>query len=209
MHDDNGSAGTRRPRPEAAHDEAASAADNEADAVSRLLVSSFPPVAPDPQVWEAVEAATSRVTVVEGDRSQVARHRRWFPLVAVAAALMLTVGSVAVFSARGGRDPFADAVVRELTDPVSGTVAMTIRTNEDGSASATAVDLPPLDGESTYQLWSVVGDEVVSVAVLGGEPDVAMLRIEGDPAVLALTVEASGGVAVSTRQPVAVWQPPG
>ena len=63
-----------------------------------------------------------------------------------------------------------------------------------------------LDEASTYQLWAVVGDEIVSVGLLGSDPDAVPLRIEGDPAVLALTVEVAGGVAVSEADPVAVWQ---
>ena len=52
----------------------------------------------------------------------------------------------------------------------------------------------------------MVGDEIVSVGLLGADPHEVPLRIEGEPAVLALTVEVAGGVAVSEATPVAVWQ---
>ena len=83
---------------------------------------------------------------------------------------------------------------------------MTLTASDDGTATATAVELAALGQGQTYQLWSVVGDEIVSVGLLGSAPDTVPLRIEGDPAVLALTVEDSGGVAVSSATPVAVWQ---
>ena len=100
----------------------------------------------------------------------------------------------------------SDGVVRQLADPVSGELAMTVVTAEDGTSLATSASLPALGADETYQLWSVVGDEIVSLGLLGTDPANVELRIEGEPAVLALTVEVAGGVAVSEATPVAVWQ---
>jgi hypothetical protein len=86
---------------------------------------------------------------------------------------------------------------------------MTLAIEPDGTSRADAVDLPSLPGDQTYQLWAVVGDEIVSVGLLGQDPLDVPLRIEGEPSVLALTVEVAGGVAVSQAQPVAVWQADG
>ncbi len=84
---------------------------------------------------------------------------------------------------------------------------MVVETADDGTSIVTMNgDLPQLDTSQTYQLWSVVDGEVVSVGLLGSDPDVVSLRLEGEPAVLALTVEVAGGVAVSTQSPVAVWE---
>ena len=99
----------------------------------------------------------------------------------------------------------AGDTVRELIDPASGEVAMRVISRADGSSVAVNDGLPSLTGDETYQLWSVVGDEIVSVGLLGSSPDEVALRVEGSPAVLALTVEVAGGVAVSSAEPVAVW----
>ena len=122
---------------------------------------------------------------------------------------MLVVGAIAVFAGGTGGDIVADGVLRELVDPATGQIVMTLAVSPDGTSTANAVDLPALSADETYQLWSVVGDEVVSVGLLGHDPADVPLRIEGDPTVLALTVEVAGGVAVSQAQPVAVWQTSG
>ena len=82
---------------------------------------------------------------------------------------------------------------------------MRIVSQQDGTSLAINDGLPALGPDQTYQLWSVVGDEIVSVGLLGSNPGDISLRVEGQPAVLALTVEAAGGVAVSQVEPVAVW----
>jgi hypothetical protein len=53
--------------------------------------------------------------------------------------------------------------------------------------------------------WAVVGAEIVSVGVLGPSIDSAPVRLEGETTTLALTIESTGGVAVSSATPVAVW----
>jgi hypothetical protein len=190
--------------------------DPEAEAARRILIEGFTPVPPDPAVWDAIVAATladpSRVddvTPAPPGIEQRERSHRWTVVLSVAALLLVVVGSAAFMVSRTVRDPSAAALVRELVDPGTGETAMTIRQADDGRASATLQTLPPLDAGSTYQLWSVVGDEIVSVALLGEAPHDVEFRIEGEPAVLALTVEPAGGVAVSTQQPVAVWQATG
>ena len=129
-------------------------------------------------------------------------------MLGVAAVLLALLGSLFVVDAVRS-DPVIsayDGVVRQLADPSSGELAVTVVTAGDGSSVATAENLPPLPSSQTYQLWSVVGGEVVSVGVLGSNPTDVQLRIEGEPTVLALSVERAGGVAVSAVDPVAVWQ---
>ncbi len=116
---------------------------------------------------------------------------------------------VIVDAVNGGSDTVAADAVYQLVDPDSGTLAMTVTAADDGTAVATVTALEPLGADQTYQLWSVVGEEIVSVGLLGATPGEVPLRIEGDPAVLALTVEVAGGVAVSQATPVAVWQATG
>lgn len=181
--------------------------------VARVLIQSFPPVQPDESVWTRISAATSATGSADGATvpsviNLGSGRSRFLPaLFAVAAILIAIVGSVAILN--GVRDDGSVVVaapVYELVDPATGAITMTIITGDDGTAYATSVGLDTLDDDSTYQLWSVVGDEVVSVGLLGPAPGTVPLRIEGEPAVLALTVEVAGGVAVSQATPVAVWQ---
>ncbi|HSJ70336.1 MAG TPA: anti-sigma factor [Acidimicrobiia bacterium] len=196
--------------PGVASDESAPGGSEE---VARMLIESFPPVQPDESVWTRISAAISAIGSGDADTSPgvinlESRRSRLLPaLFSIAAVLIAIVGSVAILN---GVNNDGSAVVAapayELVDPSTGAITMTITTGDDGTAYATSVGLDVLDSDSTYQLWSVVGDEIVSVGLLGPEPGTVPLRIEGDPAVLALTVEVAGGVAVSEATPVAVWQ---
>jgi hypothetical protein len=196
--------------PGAASDEASPGGSEE---VARMLIESFPPIEPDESVWTRISAAISAIGSGDvGTSPDVinldSRRSRLLPaLFSVAAILIAIVGSIAILN--GVTDTASDVVaaaVYELVDPSTGAITMTITTAGDGTAYATSVGLDPLDVGSTYQLWSVVGDEIVSVGLLGSAPGTVPLRIEGEPAVLALTVEIAGGVAVSEATPVAVWQ---
>lgn len=178
---------------------------------AKILVDSFDPVEPDPTVWARISADISGA----GDRTadtvpQVVRldsRRRMLPaLFSVAAVFLAILGTALIINATSDDGTASASVIYELVDPESGAVTMTLSASDDGTATATAVGLEELAPDQTYQLWSVVGDEIVSVGLLGSAPDSVPLRLEGDPAVLALTVEHSGGVAVSSATPVAVWQ---
>lgn len=214
--DDGGSPSDRFPWRDAALSDDEQSGDDPA-AVSRMLIESFAPVSPDPEVWDRVAAEItvddrSIPTPIRSDSSSpsAASARRsasrWYSITAIAAALVLVAGGIWVASTRETTSTdTAASITRELTDPETGVVALSLTIHDDGSTSAEVSDLTVLDAEHTYQLWSVVGDEIVSVALLGRDPDGVSFRIEADPAVLALTVEKPGGVAVSTQNPVAVW----
>lgn len=173
----------------------------------RLLAQGFEPVTPLPDTWDRID---DQLWSTNDSR----RERSRFGFIAAAAAIVLLIGAVGTLGAIATRTSSANqpatvaqtVAVRDLSDPSSGKVELTIHTEPDGSSIAVAAEsLPVLDTNSTYQLWSVVGDEVVSVGVFGQSIDSAALRLEGNPAALALTVESTGGVAVSSAAPVAVW----
>ena len=193
---------------------------------AKILVESFEPVEPDPQVWDRIAADINRSNGVPADTvpadgvpadtttaettSEVVdldSRRRMLPaLFSIAAVFLAVLGTTLIVNAASDDGATVASVVYELVDPESGDVTMTLTASNDGIATATAIELEQLADDQTYQLWSVVGDEIVSVGLLGSAPDSVPLRIEGEPSVLALTVEASGGVAVSQATPVAVWQ---
>ena len=178
---------------------------------AKILVESFDPVEPDPGVWDRIATDISASGAATGHASpdvvQLDSRRRLVPaLFSVAAVFLAVLGTALILNAVSNDGTATASVVYELVDPDTGVVSMTLTASDDGTATATAVELAALGQGQTYQLWSVVGDEIVSVGLLGSAPDTVPLRIEGDPAVLALTVEDSGGVAVSSATPVAVWQ---
>lgn len=198
--------------------------------VARLLVESFPPETPDPAVWDRIAASiTTSTTSASANEVSAAehgsagssstpetidadvvvmepRHRATWPaLFAVAAIFLAVIGSVAIVNTASTSGSM-EVAVYELADPATGAVTATVSADAEGNAVVSSLGLAELSEAETYQLWSVIGDEIVSVGLLGANPDEVALRIEGEPAVLALTVEVAGGVAVSEATPVAVWQ---
>lgn len=166
------------------------------------VLDGFEPVEPDPQVWhnilDEINAGSGRADTA-GTPSPV---RRWTPyLLSVAAVFLLVLGFAAVMVS-GSPDVVAS---RQLVDPATADVVMSVDTYDSGATIVTASELPVLDDGETYQLWAVTGGEIVSVGLLGQDASGAEFRVEGEPSILALTVEVAGGVAVSEQDPVAVW----
>ena len=198
------------------NDETKASSGPDTDSMARLLVESFPPVEPDADVWSRIEAQIFEASAPEADATpspvpdelaERRRRRAWPMLLSAAAVFLAVIGTIAVVGGGSGdTDVIASGVARELVDPATGAVTAVVTTDANGNSVIDSVGLATLDEASTYQLWAVVGDEIVSVGLLGSDPDAVPLRIEGDPAVLALTVEVAGGVAVSEADPVAVWQ---
>jgi hypothetical protein len=177
--------------------------DPQSNDVTRLIVEGFPPVQPHPRVWRRI---TNELRI--GDQRTTRTLSRWRLGMAAAFVLILGVAGLLTTSLSDGwpQGSTSGVAIRELSDPNTGAVALTVRSGPDGSSIAISAEtLPTLDEASTYQLWSVVGAEVVSVGVLGRSIDSAQVHLEGDPTALALTIEATGGVAVSSATPVAVW----
>lgn len=109
--------------------------------------------------------------------------------------------------------PTMSAVRQALATPGARTVALK---SQDGPAvSLDAVilpsgagylydtDLAPLSPAHTYQLWGVVGNEVISYGVLGATPAPVMsFRASSGVQALAVTAEVASGVVSSTQKPV-------
>lgn len=72
----------------------------------------------------------------------------------------------------------------------------------DGRTYFVSEGLPALDPGQTYQLWSVVDDEAISVGLLGPDPDATMLAMGSRPGTLAITVEPAQGSVVATTDAV-------
>ncbi len=122
---------------------------------------------------------------------------------------------IASLAAALERDPLQQAVTAALADPgarvanltadgVAG--AMLIVVLPDGTGFVFRNTLDPLPEDSTYQLWAVVDQRVISAGVLGNQPDVVPFHIDPEGLEgLVITREVAGGVAVSEAEPVVAW----
>jgi anti-sigma-K factor RskA len=123
---------------------------------------------------------------------------------ATAAAALIAVVAVSVIeSSTSPVDPLLsaaeearddnDSLTAQLVSADSGAIAEAI-VDEQGHGFLFAGDLPPLPSDQTYQLWGVVGDQVISLGLLGPSPQLETFTARVDLAAMAITIEAAGGV---------------
>jgi anti-sigma-K factor RskA len=127
---------------------------------------------------------------------------RWW-LVSAAAVVAAVAASAVVFTPRSTSDPLQVAVEQLQQDR---DVRIAVLTNPDSAAQVQAFidlkghgyllaeDLPRLGRDLTYQLWGVIGDQVISLGVLGPTPSLETFTARADLRVLAITIEPAGGV---------------
>ena len=149
---------------------------------------------------------------VEGTRSP-----RWVTWIgaAAAAAVVVVAGAVGI-RAVVDDDPALDeavAAVFEAEDARTTTVEttnggeLTVAVSESNDEMAVDTrELPELDDEQVYQIWTVVGDEMVSAAILSETGSGAAMGLPED-AQVALTVEPSGGSTQPTSAPIVQVDP--
>jgi anti-sigma-K factor RskA len=184
---------------------------------------------PSPVVWERIQAT------IEGDQAapSIARvidfpRRRWTTRViaAVSVAAVAVSAFLAVrlvdqdrrideLMAAMGQDPMErammqamatpGAIVADLADPDSGSTMARIVYLPDGVGYLLGDSLEVLPADRTYQLWAIVGDEVLSAGVLGERLHVAPFQVVGNVTGFAITEEDAGGVVTSRNPPTAVW----
>jgi hypothetical protein len=89
-----------------------------------------------------------------------------------------------------------DAHVVRL-DAMSGAGGAEIVMMPDGTGYFMDHGLPALTGDATYQLWAKVGaasaPRMVSLAVLGADPDVAQFRVDPSARMFEITTEPASG----------------
>jgi hypothetical protein len=132
--------------------------------------------------------------------------------VATAAAILIAAGFAVALGQNDTPSSAERAIAAVDDDPDALTGSLVA---EDGGLTAEAglstdgvgyidgSDLPTLDEGRTYQLWGVSGDLVISLGVLGPEPEVWVFEAAETVDALALTDEAAPGV-VSSSQPTVV-----
>jgi anti-sigma-K factor RskA len=163
-------------------------------------------------------------------RSGRRRARRAATVAAVAVAAVAAVAVVAVVlgvqvdhlhhqvSSLQSRSPLSAAEQSVLADPSTTKVRLAASTSSDhppvgavtvlltrsGTGFVEARGLSSLPSDQTYQLWGVIGDQTISLGLLGSRPDVTPFTVAGNTAVsaFAITAERAGGVEHSSHQPV-------
>jgi anti-sigma-K factor RskA len=125
-------------------------------------------------------------------------------LAATAAAVLMTVVVVGLIdgddgaddpleaaadAARADRDSRVATLVADGSDATAEAIV-----DEDGHGYLVASDLPSLADDQTYQLWGFVGDDAISLGILGPNPEIEMFTIEADVDAFAVTIERAGGV---------------
>lgn len=185
------------------------------DRIADALEDAPPPMRPLP-----VETTPGEARVIPITRAGFGRNPLAFIATAAAAVAIALLG-VQVVRQDGEIDDLRSAMVDDalLTAANEALAApdgarSTLR-SPDGRVSATAVvlpdgsgfllgdGLPELSDDRTYQLWGQVGDQLVSLGVLGAAPDVVAFRAAGEVSALAITEEVAGGVERS-RNPATV-----
>ncbi|HSQ37743.1 MAG TPA: anti-sigma factor [Acidimicrobiia bacterium] len=166
-------------------------------------------------LWKRIETATRPLPGKQSARYSP-RWRRWLGAVAAATALAALVGlAVVVARQLGDISRFRDTPLAVAADDARGQPGTRVVSLEgevpaevvlaaDGTGYLLTPEAPALPSDRTYQLWAIVGEQVISAGVLGPTPEVAAFHVTGDVAGFALTVEVAGGVVSSQQEPVAV-----
>ncbi len=147
--------------------------------------------------------------------------RRWWgvALGSVAAAAIAVLGLTVVhqgsriddLEAVTSKDAVVVGAAEAMTDP---NARLTSLTTTDGATMADVVvqpngqgylvprSMPTLASDRTYQMWGVIGDEVISLGVLGNEPSVSAFHTDPRVKTIMITDEVRGGVPVTQQTPV-------
>jgi anti-sigma-K factor RskA len=193
--------------------------------VAALLAYSGAPAPAD--LWDRVSAAlgpgepSPNLAALYPLRS---RGRRTWPLLVAAAAIVVVVGAlgwqvhredgqIGRLRAGLGGSGVAAAARAAAADPHS---AFYVLTSSDGHIAVPGVlepggagfllratALPGLAGGRTYQLWAIIGQQRISLGLLGAAPDVVAFHVASpDVSALAVTAEQAGGAVQPTASPV-------
>ena len=141
--------------------------------------------------------------------------------MAAAVLLVAVMGAVLVNQRSELDDLRGEVEVAQGGDPVvalleqPGTQVVSLH-SEDGVAEARALvgergdsillsaDLPELEGDRTYQLWGLPDgrESMVSLGVLGADPDRSEFHVDGGITTLAITEEPGGGSTQPSADPL-------
>ncbi len=176
---------------------------------------------PAPRRLSVSSAAAS--TAKSGVRSP--RLRPWALAAAAALVVIAALGvqlgrldhQVSQLQAVSGQQGITQAAESALENPQarrvtldaahsSGPALVQIAILPSGAGFFVNRRLPPLASNETYQLWGQVGNDLVSLGVLGATPRYVAFHVDPSASIasFAVTAEHAGGVVQSTHVPVAV-----
>jgi anti-sigma factor RsiW len=124
-------------------------------------------------------------------------------ILATAAAAVIAIVAVSFLDRGAITDPLQLAVDEARADRDTRTAVLVAEgspveieavVDESGLGFLVADALPQLPRDQTYQLWGVVGDDVISLGILGPNPELELFTARVDLAALAVTIEPAGGV---------------
>lgn len=210
-----------------------STSDHVWDQIMGQLTAEAPPLELEAAKPQAANVAP--VVPLAERRARRTTATTWLAGVAAAVAMVLGVGlvlqsnragnlgaelaareqQVASLAATLQADPIDQAVNAALSNPDAEVMnltadrsldAMLVVMLPDGTGYVVQDSLDPLPADATYQLWAVVGDEVISAGVLGNDPEVVPFHLDPEKlSALVVTRENAGGVAVSQAEAVVAW----
>ena len=173
------------------------------DETAGLLGFALDPMPVDPGIAERILAQPRRTPGREEPTKR--RGRRWPALVAVAAAVVLVLASIAVFRPRTQTIAGVSFGQQVITfEGGTGEVAMAYSPGEPG-ALIVGRDLPTPGADRTYEIWAITGTTPVSAGCVS--PTDGQLATFTDLDVsasdlMAITVESSSCPSAPTTQPV-------
>ena len=170
------------------------------------IAASLEETAPAPTGELASVMAFDRQRSSGRGRSWGAKAAPWaFAAAAAVIAAVVTVAvldtdsqapiDAAVAAARADRDSVVTELVRD-----DGTVGAEAIIDQDGHGYLIGEQLPELGADRTYQLWGVIDGNVISLGVLGNNPEVELFSAGAPVSALVVTIEQAGGV-VSNGNP--------
>jgi anti-sigma factor RsiW len=163
--------------------------------------------APGPELARvfAFESPARESLVAPSDQRKRRNMSTW--VLGAAAAVAIAVAGVVVTGARdiASNNPIADALEIALDDRDSTKAELVAEgvdasatgvVDQDGHGYLDAGTLPTLDTGLTYQLWGVLesNGDVVSLGILGPNPELETFTVEGGVTALAVTIEQFPGV---------------
>jgi len=149
------------------------------------------------------------------------RRSGWARPLLVAAAVVVVLGVVGALlgvvahqqSQIDDLDRAVNTTTTTVTAPATKTVSLVDDQSEpvgkvvigsDGTARfVDAEGMESLDADHVYQLWGVVGEDKISLAVLDSDPTMATFTVPDQVTTLAVTEERSPGVVSSVQPAVA------
>jgi anti-sigma-K factor RskA len=186
--------------------------------VAIALIDGLPDIVPaaSPELWDRISQRAGISSSVPPSPVAKTRRTSWSLMAAAAFLAVLAVGAMTRLVTLSTADNIRstataamanfDSLYVTLASPEGVTgIHPEVVIAADGTGFVIADTLPRLTDDRTYQLWVIVEDRVVSVALLGNEPGVVEFRAGGEISGIAISNEIAGGVVASTVAPTAVW----